>query len=110
MSNVIIGYDVKVIERHLTEGQMRLVDFLKNPRTASEAAQEMGIEIDSLYPSLRLLQRLDLVQKVGFKPNPTGGPGRIAVFMATGRQPMVEPPYMGISGIKAHDPFGRAQA
>lgn len=107
---MIIGYEVKVIERHLSEAQTRLLEFLKNPKTAAEAAEYMGIEIDSLYPNLRLLQRLDLVEKAGFKPNPTGGPGRIAVFMATGRQPVVEPPYMGISGIKAHDPFGRASA
>ena len=106
---MIIGYEVKVIERHLSEAQTRLLEFLKNPKTAAEAAKYMGIEIDSLYPNLRLLQRLDLVEKAGFKPNPNGA-GRIAVFNATGRSPVVEPPYMGISGIKAHDPFGRAQA
>jgi len=105
---MIIGYEVKVIERHLSEGQARLVEYLRDPHTAAEAAQYMGVEIDSLYPNLRLLQRLDLIEKAGYKTNPTGGPGRIAVFMATGRQPIVEPPYMGISGVKANDPFGLA--
>lgn len=106
---MIIGYEVKVIERTLTEGQKRLLEFLKEPRTTAQMAEHLGVEIDSLYPNLRLLQRLDLIEKVEHQSNPNGA-GRIAVFNATGRSPVVEPPYMGISGIKAHDPFGRAQA
>ena len=104
---MIIGYEVKVIEKHLTNAQERLLDYLKNPHTAAEAAAYMEVEIDSLYPNLRLMQRLDLVEKVGRKPNPNGA-GSISVFMATGRTPVLERPYMAMNEIQAHNPFGVA--
>lgn len=101
---MIIGYETRVIEKHLSPAQERLLEFLKVQHTAAEMAKHLGVEIDSLYPNLRLFQRLDLIEKVDHRPNPNGA-GRIAVFQATGRQPIIESPYMQ---IRAHDPFGMA--
>jgi hypothetical protein len=104
---MIIGYETKVIEKHLSPQQEEVLRFLKTPATAAALAEHLGVEIDSTYPHLRLLQRLDLVEKAGRLPNPSGA-GSIVMFKATGRLPKIDPVYMQVGQIAAHNPFGGA--
>jgi predicted ArsR family transcriptional regulator len=106
---MIIGYETKIIEKHLTPQQEEVLRFLKSPATAAALAEYLGVEVDSTYPHLRLLQRLDLVEKAGRLPNPNGA-GSIVMFKATGRPPKIDQSYMRVTDqVAAHNPFGMAQ-
>ena len=102
---MIIGYEWKLVEKHLSPQQSRLLEFLKTERTAAAAAEHLGCEVASVYAHLRLLQRLDLVEKASRLPNPSGA-GSIVLFKSTGRQPQIDPGYMRMPDqVSAHDPF-----
>ena len=103
---MIIGYEWKLVEKHLSPQQSRLLEFLKTAKTASDAAEHLGCGVDNVYVHMRLLQRLDLVEKAGRLPNPSGG-GSIVLFKATGREPQIDIDYMRVPDqISAHNPFG----
>lgn len=103
---MIIGYEWKLVEKHLSPQQAKLVEFFKTARTAAEAAEHLGCGIDNVYVHLRLLQRLDIVERDGRAPNPNGA-GSIVLFKTTGRQPQIDPQYMRTPDqIAAHNPFG----
>ena len=107
---MIIGYEWKLVEKHLSPQQSRLLEFLKTERTAAAAAEHLGCEVASVYAHLRLLQRLDLVEKASRLPNPSGA-GSIVLFKSTGRQPQIDPDYMRMPNqIQAHNPFGEVTA
>ena len=107
---MIIGYEWKLVEKHLTPQQAKLVEFFKTQQTAAAAAEHLGCEVDNVYVHLRLLQRLDLVEKAGRLPNPNGA-GSIVLFKTTGRQPQIDPGYMRMPDqIQAHNPFGEVTA
>lgn len=102
---MIIGYEWKLVEKHLTPQQSRLLEFLKTAQTAAAAAEHLGCEVANVYVHMRLLQRLDLVEKAGRLPNPSGA-GSIVLFKSTGRQPQIDPDYMRVPDqVPAHDPF-----
>lgn len=78
-----------------------VVRFLDKPATAKQIADHCGISVDSIYPNLRLLQRLGMVEKIGRAKNPSGM-GRVAIFKATGQTEVVIDDYVQIS---ANNPF-----
>lgn len=61
----------------LGNSSQKTLDYLARPRTAKEVAMHLGIELNSAYRPLRLLQRLGLVEKESKYPN------ALAVFKAT---------------------------
>ena len=71
----------------MTSREKRILDYLQKPRTAQEVADHLGHKLPP-YGTLRLLQRLDLVEKHG--PHPKAK----STFVASGRPLAVDPVYM----------------
>jgi DNA-binding IclR family transcriptional regulator len=61
----------------LGKTDQKALDYLQRPRTAKEVAEHLGINLNSAYKPLRLLQRLGLVEKESAYQN------ALAVFKAT---------------------------
>lgn len=68
----------------LSPNEQLVLDFLRKPRTAVEVAEHLGHKRPP-YGILRLLQRLDLVDKISERATDK------ATFVASGR-PMLEHP------------------
>ena len=71
----------------MTPTEQKVLDYLRKPRTAQEVADHFGYKLPP-YGTLRLLQRLDLVDKVGPYPNAK------STFVASGRPMHIDPIYM----------------
>lgn len=78
------------MQLQLTAAQEELLKFLVKPKTARQCAAHIGYSIESIYKPLRVLQRLDLVDK---KPGERSKP---SFFVATGRKPAIEPGYVQV--------------
>jgi hypothetical protein len=74
----------------LNPKDQKVLDYLHQPRTAQEVANHLGYKLPP-YNSLRLLQRLDLVDKHGPHPNAK------STFVASGRPAKIDPVYMRVT-------------
>lgn len=87
---------------NLNTRDQTILDFLHKPRTSDEIMNHLG-HLTPPYGSLRLLQRLGLVEKVSAYERAK------ATFVATGTRSkeaiakVAADPYISIS---AHNPFG----
>lgn len=72
----------------LSPNEQKVLDYLRQPRTAKEVADYLGHQREP-YGILRLLQRLDLVDKIGPYDR------ALSTFVASGRPMKLETPYMG---------------
>ena len=71
----------------LSANEQKVLDFLRQPRTADQVAAYLGHKLPP-YGILRLLQRLDLVDKTGPYERAK------STFVASGRPMRLEAPYM----------------
>jgi hypothetical protein len=71
----------------LSENQQKVLDYLRQPHTAKEVADYLGHKREP-YGILRLLQRLDLVDKIGPYDK------ALSTFVVSGRPIKLETPYM----------------
>lgn len=71
----------------LSPNEQKVLDYLRQPRTAKEVADYLGHQREP-YGILRLLQRLDLVDKIGTHER------ALSTFVASGRPMKLEQPYM----------------
>lgn len=87
----------------LNKTTQQVFEFVRRPRTAEQVAEHLGLSMSSVYRPLRLLQRLDLVEKTVSAVNLK------ATYMAVkGADPYKAIPMVIASSggyIKAHDPF-----
>ena len=74
----------------LNPKDQKVLDYLHEPRTAQEIATHLGYKLPP-YGSLRLLQRLDLVDKAGPHPNAK------STFVASGRPAKIDPVCMRVT-------------
>jgi len=72
----------------LTPHQQKALAFMQQPRTSAEVADYMGWKQESVYATLRLLQRLDLVERISPYERAK------ATFVATGRAASLDDPYI----------------
>lgn len=72
----------------LTPHQQKALAFLATPRTSAELAEYMGRKQESVYGTLRLLQRLDLVERISPYERAK------ATFVATGKEMAIDDPYI----------------
>jgi hypothetical protein len=77
-------------EMKLNPTDQKVLDYLHKPRTSEELATYLGRKLPP-YQSLRLLQRLDLVDKHGPYPNAK------STFVASGRPMKIDPVYMRVT-------------
>jgi hypothetical protein len=77
---------VKKNQMRLSPNEQSVLEFLKKPKTAIEVANHLSHKLPP-YGILRLLQRLDLVDKISTHEKAK------AIFVASGR-PMLEHPYI----------------
>ena len=88
----------------LNDNQKRLLTYLVQPRTAKECAEYLGYRLESIYKHLRLLQRLELVEKHGTHEN------ALSTFVWNGRAetPQIQK-ILAQSGdfMRYHDPFNQ---
>jgi len=71
----------------LSANEQKVLDFLRQPRTAEQVAAYLGHKLPP-YGILRLLQRLDLVDKVGPYERAK------STFVVSGRPMRLDPVYM----------------
>jgi len=71
----------------LSANEQKVLDFLRQPRTADQVADYLGHKLPP-YGILRLLQRLDLVDKTGPYERAK------STFVSSGRPIRLEAPYM----------------
>jgi hypothetical protein len=71
----------------LSPNEQKVLDYLRQPRTAREVADYLGHQLPP-YGILRLLQRLDLVDKSGTHENAK------STFVVSGRPMRLDPVYM----------------
>ena len=71
----------------LSPNEQKVLDYLRKPRTAIEVQDYLGHQ-QPPYGILRLLQRLDLVDKVGPYER------ALSTFVASGRPMKLEQPHM----------------
>ena len=74
----------------LNPTDQKVLDYLHEPRTAHEIASHLGYKLPP-YHSLRLLQRLDLVDKAGLHANAK------STFVASGRPLKLDPVHMRVT-------------
>jgi hypothetical protein len=78
----------------LSPNEQKVLDYLRKPRTAEEVADYLGHKLPP-YGILRLLQRLDVVDKIGPYDRAlstfvqSGRPMRLVPNYMTYREPMV---------------------
>jgi hypothetical protein len=78
----------------LSPNEQKVLDYLKKPRTAKEVMDYLGHQLPP-YGILRLLQRLDVVDKIGPYERAlstfvqSGRPMRLVPNYMTYREPMV---------------------
>ena len=72
----------------LTKHQQKALEYLATPRTSAELAEHMGWKQESVYGTLRLLQRLDLVNRISPYQRAK------ATFVATGKAMAIDDPYI----------------
>jgi hypothetical protein len=72
---------------NLSKNEQKVLDYLHKPRTAKEVAELLGHQLPP-YGILRLLQRLDLVDKIGTHER------ALSTFVQSGRPMKLEQPYM----------------
>jgi len=72
---------------NLSPNEQKVLDYLRQPHTAKEVADYLGYQREP-YGILRLLQRLDLVDKVGPYEK------ALSTFVASGRPMKLEKNYM----------------
>jgi hypothetical protein len=71
----------------LSPNEQKVLDYLRQPRTAQEVADYLGHQLPP-YGILRLLQRLDMVDKSGLYERAK------STFVASGRPMRLDPVYM----------------
>jgi len=71
----------------LSPTEQKVLDYLREPHTAKQVADYLGHQSEP-YGILRLLQRLDLVDKIGPYEK------ALSTFVASGRPMKLEQPYM----------------
>ncbi len=69
----------------LTPHQTKALAYLSTPRTSAQLAAHMGWKQESVYATLRLLQRLDLIERISPYERAK------ATFVATGNAPAADP-------------------
>ena len=74
---------VEQLPKRLGETDQKIVEYCRRPRTSTEIAIHVGTTMSVIYRHLRLLQRLNLLEKTQ-KENPTGYNHGIT-FRATGK-------------------------
>lgn len=74
----------------LNPKDQKVLDYLDQPKTAQEVADHLGHKL-SPYGSLRLLQRLDLIDKHGPHPNAK------STFVKSGRPAKIDPVHMRVT-------------
>ena len=81
----------------LSATEQKVLDYLRQPRTADQVAAHLGHKLPP-YGVLRLLQRLDLVDKSGLHERAK------STFVASGRPMRLEAPYM--QAVESHTVMG----
>jgi hypothetical protein len=71
----------------LSPNEQLVLEYLKQPRSSQEVADYLGHKLPP-YGILRLLQRLDLVDKIGAHER------ALSMFVQSGRPMKMEPQYM----------------
>jgi hypothetical protein len=71
----------------LSPNEQLVLEYLKQPRSSQEVADYLGHKLPP-YGILRLLQRLDLVDKIGAHER------ALSMFVQSGRPMKLEAPYM----------------
>ena len=66
----------------LSDKQQAIVDLCKTPRTSLELAAALGIQQTSIYQYLRMLQRLEQIER---QQKPGSGHNQNCTFVATGK-------------------------
>lgn len=73
----------------LTKQQQKALAYMATPCTSAELAKYMGWKQESVYGTLRLLQRLDLVERISPYQRAK------ATFVATGKaMAIIDDPYI----------------
>lgn len=76
----------------LTETHRKVLAACRNPKTSKEIADGLGITLSAVYRHLRLLQRLDQLEKI--QDPHVGGHNHGCTFVATGKPLTFDPAWM----------------
>jgi hypothetical protein len=76
----------------LSELQSKILAYCRKPRKSTEIAEYIGSSMSGTYKSLRLLQRLDQIEKI--VPEVSRGHNYDVKFVATGRPLALDAEYM----------------
>lgn len=76
----------------LTKTHHKVLAACSEPKTSQQIADHLGITLSAVYHHLRLLQRLDQLQKIQ-KPD-AGGHNHGCTFVATGKPMAFDPAWM----------------
>jgi hypothetical protein len=76
----------------LTKTHQKVLAACREPRTSKEIADNLGITLSAVYHHLRLLQRLDQLEKI--QDPQAGGHNWGCKFKSTGKPLDLDPVYM----------------
>ena len=80
----------------LTKTHHKVLAACRQPKTSKEIADDLGITLSAIYHHLRLLQRLDQLEKI--QDPHAGGHNWGCTFVATGKPLAFDPEWMRYSG------------
>jgi predicted transcriptional regulator len=94
----------------LTVGQQKLLAYCRQPRTSEQIAEHLGLATNTVYKSLRLLQRLGLLDKHTDAPNKKARYEAVDLGGRTLERHLDElmsasHGYVQYKGVPAHNPF-----
>jgi DNA-binding CsgD family transcriptional regulator len=80
------------LPKKLTKTHQKVLSFCRQERTSKEIAEFLGTTMSGIYHHLRLLQRLDQLEKI--QDPRAGGHNWGCKFKATGKQIAFDPAWM----------------
>ena len=88
------GYKEAPIQtpKKLSKTQNKILAFCKTKRTSKEIADHIGCSMTAVYNHLRLMQRLDILEKI--QESRAGGFNHNCVFVSTGKSIAFDPAWM----------------
>ena len=76
----------------LSKTHEKVLAYCNKPRTSKEIAEHLGCSMTAVYNHLRVMQRLDVLEKQ--QTSTAGGFNHNCVFVATGRKMAFDPTWM----------------
>lgn len=78
--------------KKLSKTHEKVLAYCHRPRTSKEIADHLGCSMTAIYNHLRVMQRLDVLEKK--QTSTAGGFNHNCVFVATGRKMAFDPAWM----------------